>query len=150
MWGWITTAWEGVKGLFGGKGTIQIGQGNQAMTVGDIHFHPAAPQPAKDEDAEMFADLEQTMPDFLKSLRQELAEGTLIRDIIVLDWKSIDYNWPSRHLMYSEDENPDIRMHMAILEGHGLVTDLKGNGFAYRMPDAYRMSERLVRYLKRK
>jgi hypothetical protein len=43
--------------------------------------------------------------------------------------------------MYSEDEAPDIRIQMAVLQGHDLVSDRKGDGFAYRI------SEKLVRYL---
>jgi hypothetical protein len=142
------------KGLFsGGKGPIQMGKGNQSVATGDnspvvqagrdVHFNVPIQQPAKDEEAEVFAELEQTMPELLNSLRQELAEHPLIRDIIVLDRKSIEYNWPGPHLMYSEDEAPDIRMQMAVLEGHDLVSDRKGDGFAYRI------SEKLVRYLKR-
>jgi hypothetical protein len=37
MWGWVTTAWEGIKSLFGGKGGLQIGSGNRSsnVTIGD-------------------------------------------------------------------------------------------------------------------
>jgi hypothetical protein len=154
MWGWIKTAWEGVKGLIGGgKGTTQIGKGNQSAATGDnspvyqagrdVHFNVPIQQPVKDEEAEMFAELERLMPDLLNALRQELAEHPLVRDMIVLDRKSIGYNWPGPHLMYSEDETPNIRMQMGILEGHGMVRDNKSDGFAYRI------SERLVRYLKK-
>jgi hypothetical protein len=148
MWGWL----EKLMGLFG-MGTAQIGKGNQSVATGDnspvvqagrdVHFNVPVQPPVKDEDAETFAELERTMPDLLNSLRQELAEHPLIRDIIVLDRKSIEYNWPGPHLMYSEDENPNIRMQIAILEGYSLVSDGKGHGFAYRI------SEKLVLYLKK-
>ena len=58
MWQWLTTAWEGVKSLLGGKGTIQIGSGNKSVsgvTIGDnaggvvigdvIHYGPQIPPP---------------------------------------------------------------------------------------------------------
>src|SRR5439155_1724971 len=38
MWQWVTAAWAGVKSLFGGKGTLQIGSGNKSncgVTIGD-------------------------------------------------------------------------------------------------------------------
>jgi hypothetical protein len=150
MWGWFTsrasTAWKWLKGKLGGKGnqSATTGDDSPVLQVGrDVHFNVPVQPPVKDEDAETFAELEQTMPDLLNSLRQELAEHPLIRDIIVLDRRSLVYNWPGPHLMYSEDEAPNIRMRMAILEGHGLVRDLKGDGFAYRI------SEELVRYLEK-
>jgi hypothetical protein len=83
------------------------------------------------------------MPELLNDLRKVLAERPLLRDVIVLNTKGIPYGWPVPHLLITKDENPNIRMHIAILEGHGLVRDLKGDGFAYRM------SERLVHYLKK-
>ena len=89
----------------------------------------------------MFTYLEETMPELLNSLRQELAEHPIVRDLIVLDRTSLRYNWPGPHLMYSEDEAPDIRIQMAVLEGHDLVSERKGDEFAYRI------SEELVRYL---
>jgi len=148
MWGWIVDL---VKGLVGGKGTTQIGKGNQSATVGDggtvnqiaddVHHDQAAPEPVKDEDAELFTYLEETMPELLNSLRQELAEHPIVRDMIVLDRTSLRYNWPGPHLMYSEDEAPDIRLQMAVLECHDLVSERKGDEFVYRI------SEELVRYL---
>ena len=150
MWGWfrsrVSTAWKWLKGKLAGKGnqSATTGDNSPVLQAGrDVHLNVPVQQPVKDEDAQTFAELEQTMPDLLNSLRQELAEHPIVRDIIVLNTKSMAYNWPVPHLMYTKDEDPTIRMHMAILEGHGLVRDLKGDGFAYRM------SERLVHYLKK-
>jgi hypothetical protein len=72
-----------------------------------------------------------------------LAEHPLVRDLIVLDKKTIAYNWPNQHLMFSKDEYPAIRETVSILEGHGLVRAEKA-GFAYRM------SERFVGELRKK
>lgn len=146
-----------VKGLFGSKGTTQIGRGNQAVTGGsaaganspvmtagrDIHFN-APTGPTTDPDAEMFADLEQTMPDVLKNLRENLAEHPLIRVIIVMDKKSLLYNWPDDHLRFTAEEDPDIRSKVQILENHGLLRHERGRDFAYRM------TERFVKYLRKK
>lgn len=150
--------WEAIvglmKGLFGGKGAMQIGKDNQAVTGSttgqnspvvtagrDVHLN-MPPVKVADGEAEVFAELEEMMPDFLGDLRKELAEHPLIRDIIVLDKKSIAYNWPDDHLMFSEDENPGARSKMRVFENYGLVKELK-DGFAYRV------SERLAKYLRK-
>lgn len=71
-----------VKGLFGGKGALQVGKGNQSVTGAtsghnspimaaqrDIHVNmPFAPPIGGDE--EVFGDLERDMPDLLKELRE--------------------------------------------------------------------------------
>jgi hypothetical protein len=153
MWGAIV-GW--LKSLFGGRGGTQIGQGNQTFTAStagdnspavmagrDVHFNmPSAPA-SVDEDAETFAELEETLGDLLSDLRKQLAENPLLRDLIVLDRKSISYFWTGPHIMCSEDESPGVRSKVEVLVNHGLATETK--------PDfAYRMSERLVRYLRKK
>jgi hypothetical protein len=114
------------------------------VTAGrDVHFNmPLVPASGSgDEETEPFADLEGTIPDFLTDLQNELSEHPLIRVVIVLDTKTIGYNWPDDHLKFSADVNPNIRAQMEILENHALVAQLRDRF-------AYRVSERLVKYLK--
>jgi len=151
--------WETIvgwfKALFGGKGTTQIGKGNQALsgsstgdnspvvTAGrDAHFNMPTPLVSR-EPSGSFAELEETIPDLLSELRKDLAEHPLIRDIIVLDKKSFAYNWPDEHLLFSADEHPRIWNKIRVLENHGLLSELKDRF-------AYRISEELVRCLRKK
>ncbi len=149
-----------VKGLFGAKGATQIGKGNQSvsggsstganspvlMANGDVHYY-SPPAPATeleaDPDAEMFAELEGVMPDMLADLRTALAEHPLVRDVIVLDTKTISYNWPDPHLSFSADETPDLWQKVGVLEDHGLLRETRDRF-------SYRMSGRLVKYLTKK
>jgi hypothetical protein len=160
--GLLAMVWEGVKGLFGGKGTTQIGKGNQSVATGDnspvfqagrdVHVVPAPP-PIKDEDAEMFADLEQTMPDLLNTLRQKLAENPLLRNIVIVHPK-IDVNhYSTNWIRFTARDSPNIQLQLNVLENNGLVSrDLEETrvvifGDMYR--NAFVMSERLARYLKK-
>jgi hypothetical protein len=83
------------------------------------------------------------MPDLMIDLRRHSTGNHLIRDIIVLDKKTIAYNWPDEHLLFSADETPGIWTKIRILENHGLVREVK-NRFAYRM------SEELASYMNQK
>jgi hypothetical protein len=151
MWTWIT---EIFTRLFGGGGGAQIGSRNQSQAISevttgdhspvvaagrDVHFN--VPLSRNDETSGKFADLERQMPDWLDALRQHLANNAFLRDVIVLHTPTIVYNWPDNHLMFSEQEDPKIYNRMKILENYGLVRDLKGNRFAYRL------SEDFVKYL---
>jgi hypothetical protein len=152
-----------VRGLFGGKGAIQIGAGkevqNQSVTgstAGDnspvisaggnvlhnVQFHVNAPQPRPAEE-EPFADLDPPVRKFLCDLAEALVESPLLRIMIVLDRKTIEYTWPGPHLKLSEDEMPDIRDIVGILVSHGLLIE-------EREDFAYRISERLAGMLKKK
>src|SRR5262249_45715242 len=153
-----TCMWETIvgwfKALFSGKGTTQIGKGNQAVsgsstgdnspvvTAGrDVHFNMSAPVAPQDPSSD-FAELEDTIPDLLSDLREGLADHPFIRDIIVLDKKSIAYNWPDEHLRFSADESPGIRSKIQVLENRGLISERKDRF-------AYRMSEKLAGYLRK-
>jgi hypothetical protein len=144
-----------VKGLFSGKGTTQIGPGNRAVSGGstsganspvvtagrDVHFNAPVPV-AGDEDAEVFTELEGLMPDLLGEMRKDLAAQPLSRIMMVLDKKTMAYNWPDPHFFYSADEIPDLWSKVKILQNHGLLREIKDE-VAYRMP------ERPVKYLRR-
>jgi hypothetical protein len=95
-----------------------------------------------DPEAEMFADLEQLIPEFFNALRKDMAEAPLVRDLIVTETKTISYNWPGPHLRFTEDEDPNIYMQADLLVDKGLLTETR-EGFAYRITD------RLVRYLRK-
>jgi hypothetical protein len=151
MWGGII-GW--FKNLFGAKGSSQIGSGNKAVSGGtsagqnspvvtaggNVVFNTALPPPV-DDGAEVFAELEDVIPDFLADLRKNLAEKPLLRVLIVLDKKSIAYNWPDDHLMYSADEEPNIWAEVQLLQNHGLLREEKPRF-------AYRIRERLAKYLR--
>jgi hypothetical protein len=143
-----------VKGLFGGKGTLQIGKGNQAVTgttsghnspimaaQRDIHVNMPFTPPAGG-DYELFSDLEKDMPDLLREMREDLAEHPLIRDVIVLDKSTFAYNFPDAHLKFAEDTHPGIRQKVNILHDLGLLRQEK-EGFYYRI------TEKFAKYLKK-
>jgi hypothetical protein len=143
-----------VKGLFGGKGTLQAGSGNQAVTgttsghnspimaaQRDIHVNmPFAPTGGGDD--EVFRDLENDMPDLLKEMREDLAAHPLIRDVIVLGKSTFAYNFPDAHMMFAEDTHPGIRQKVNILHDLGLLREEK-EGFYYRIAD------KLAKYLRK-
>jgi hypothetical protein len=151
MWaeiiGWI-------KGLFGGKGTIQapIGRGNQAvsgsttgpnspvLTAGSSITYNAVPA-SHDPDAEVFAELEDTIPELLSEMQSDLATSPLIRDIIIMQNSDYVYNWPTEHFGFFEDKSPGVLSKLRLFIDHGLLDEVK--------PDfAYRITPRLVKYLK--
>jgi hypothetical protein len=92
--------------------------------------------------ASAYSEIEQTIPDLLSVLRQRFTENPLIRDIIVLNKKTIAYTWPDDHLFFSADDYPGIWSKIRILENQGLVFEVKDRF-------AYRMTEELATYLSR-
>ena len=112
----------------------------QVAAARDIHI-TVSPSSGNSQESEVFAQLEATVPDVLQELRQELKEDPLIRDIICLERKSIVYGWPDTHLMFSEEDYKDIKRKLQILVNAGMLQETK-EGFAFRI------SERLVRYLR--
>ena len=149
--------WQQVAGwfrsLFGGGGPVQIGKGNQALTgttsgpnspvitAGrDVHLH-GQPSRANDRPRDEFGELETLMPDLLGELQEDLASHPLVRDMIVLDTKSIVYNWPDPHFKFSADMHPQIWQQVAVLQGHGLLRETKQRF-------AHRITEQLAQYLR--
>jgi hypothetical protein len=125
MWDWFLGL---LKGLFGGVG-------------GDVHSTHRA-RSGQAPEGEQFTHLEETMPDLFDDLARLLVETPLTRDLIVLPRHSIASNWPHPHIRLVEDEDPGVTAKVQILEREGLVRDITGERFGYRM------TERLVRYLK--
>jgi hypothetical protein len=103
--------------------------GQVAHSIINVH----APIPQEEEDP--FTDCEPIQP-FLTELGETLTGHPLVRIIIVLDTKTIAYNWPNQHLMFSSDEYPSIRETVSILEGHGFVR-VEKRDFAYRMTERF-------------
>lgn len=140
---------ERKKELGAGDSMVQTTSGanspivsGQVAAARDIHI-TVPPSSANPEEGEVFAHLEATVPDVLQELRKELQEDPLIRDIICLERKSISYGWLDTHLMFSEEEYKDIRRKLQVLVNAGMIRETK-EGFAFRI------SERLVRYLREK
>ena len=91
---------------------------------------------------EVFRDLEQTIPDLLAELRRVITATPSMREIVVLPTATTRDTWPGQHVTYSIEVAPDLPNQLLILENHGLSRQLRP-GFAYRL------SEALVKYLKR-
>jgi hypothetical protein len=91
---------------------------------------------------EVFRDLEQTIPDLLAELRRVITATPSMREIVVLPTATTRDTWPGQHVTYSIEVAPDLPNQLLILENHGLCRLLRP-GFAYRL------SEPLVKYLKR-
>ena len=140
-----------VKSLFSGAGgAAQIGRANQSATVTtagqnspavfagrDVVYHVPPTRPRLDS----LVELERLMPSLLSDLHGKLASYPLMRELIVVDRAGILYHWPNPHLKFSADEEPEIWQQIAILQGHGLVHEL-------RERFAYRLSEEFVQRLK--
>lgn len=112
----------------------------QVAAARDIHI-AVSPSSGNSQESEVFAQLEATVPDVLQELRQKLKEDPLIRDIICLERKSMVYGWAVTHLMFSEEDYKDIRRKLQVLVNADMLQETK-EGFAFRI------SERLVRYLR--
>jgi hypothetical protein len=91
---------------------------------------------------EVFRDLEKTIPELLAELRRVITATQSMREIVVLPTASTRDTWPGQHVTYSLDVAPNLPNQLLILEAHGLSRQLRP-GFAYRL------SEPLVKYLKR-
>lgn len=143
-----------VKGFFGGgKGVTQVGNDQQAVsgsTTGynspviaagrDVHFGPT---PSADPYLEVFADLEELMPDLLDLMRSDLAEHPLLRDIVYLEKSTYAYNFNSEHMLFADDKQPGAGARLRILLGHRLLTEEKEDFW-------YRITERFAKYLRKK
>ena len=91
---------------------------------------------------DVFRDLEKTVPELLAELRRVITAIPSMREMVVLPTATTPDTWPGQHVTYSVDEAPDLPNQLLILENHGLCRLLRP-GFAYRL------SEPLVKYLKR-
>src|SRR5262249_53904897 len=118
----------------------------------DVHFNVPIQPPVKDEDAEAFAELEQTMPDLLNDLRRQLSENPLIRNIVISHpsrWDNYSTNW----IRFLARDNPKIQLKLNIWKRKGWVRRItKENEWAKNSllsHNAFGMSEKLVRSLKR-
>jgi hypothetical protein len=141
-----------VKSLFGGKGAIQVGEGQQSASTtgtnspilnatGNITYTAGSNSPsAAERDAELLAEVQVLMPEIIEAINDLLNEDPLLREIVVQPKSSYAYNWPRPHGMFSDDTHPDATRKFQILESYGLVRKIK--------PIAYELSPRFVRMLK--
>lgn len=155
MWETIILIVSWFKSLFSGpKGVTQIGKGNKATSQSstgdnspvvaagrDVHVN-MMPVDISKETIDIYVELEEIMGELIGELREEIKDDPFIRDIIVLNKKSIPYGWQSKHLLFSEDEQPGIRDKIKVLVNQGLLKEIKDDF-------AYRISENFVRYLKK-
>src|SRR5262249_41975745 len=72
--------------------------------------------------------------------RIELYQNPLLRDITIAK-PVVEYSSDTACVTISERVDPQSYNRMTILENHGLIRDIKGDGVAYRL------SERFVKYL---
>lgn len=151
MWATIVAFFNSI---FGGKGVVQIGKGQQSASTtgtgspvlnagGNINYSALPPVPtAAERDSELLSEVESLMPELIKDIRDLLEQDSLLRDMIVMECSTFVYNWPTPHGMFANDKHPDAVRKFQILESHGLVRKIK--------PIAYQLSPRFVRMLKEK
>jgi hypothetical protein len=96
-----------------------------------------------DEKSDVFAELEQMMPELLHEMRDDVGRSPLIREIIVLDTKGNIYNGDGVFLYYRE-AHADLDSKLQILENHSLIQEI-----TYNSVDRFRLSEEFVKYLRR-
>jgi hypothetical protein len=169
MW---KSIWDFVKGLFGSKGTMQIGSGNQAMTASTSGVRAPVIQAGRDAHVHMpinspsitvqdpFADLEEPVKDLLAELAKCLVEHPLLRVIVVTHTKTNEPSYTEDFLQLSEDNDPKLRSKIGILVGHGLIVPQDADDYAYRLseplvkqlrkpPNKYKVHDMLLKWLRK-
>lgn len=95
---------------------------------------------------QQLAELEKAAPDLLDAMRTDAKdpENRALRSVLILPSGSIHLNLPEeRVLVYMEDEIPDLREKVRLLEAEGFLSD-RTTGSLPR----YRMTEELFRLLR--
>lgn len=98
--------------------------------------------PRQEPDAEIFASLEELMPDLLNDLRTNLTEHPLLRNMVVLKYSTYAYDFDEPHLKFGNDTLPGVTEKVRILLDHGLLTEQKKDFW-------YRITERFAKYLRK-
>jgi hypothetical protein len=91
-----------------------------------------------------YGNLERSMPNLLREMRQDLSKHPVIREIILLDSEGNCYNG-SGVFIYYRSVHPDLDGMFQVLENNGLVQNM-----TYNNTDRYRVSEQFARYLQGK
>jgi hypothetical protein len=157
MWDKIAAFPKWLGSLLGGGGTIKVGKGNQSSTSAasgagatsisagrDILYNQPSPA-TRDPDAEIFAELEEVIPDLMEDLRAHLQAEHNHRTFAATTGSGNVLAWvPGEEPMwrYDEDEMPGILNAMEILTDHGLIKSQKAQF-------VYRITPKLANYLRK-
>jgi hypothetical protein len=85
--------------------------------------------------------MERLMPALLAEMRQDLADNTLRRELVVLK-RNWSYWAKGNELFYFYDDHPELDNMLLILQNEGLIQDI-----TYNNTKRYLMSEQLAEYL---
>lgn len=91
-----------------------------------------------------FVILENTIPDLLNEMRNDLSSFPLSREFVILK-RSWSYWAKGNELVYYFEDHPDLENKLLILQNHGLI-----RGITYNDVARYVISEELANYLTRR
>jgi hypothetical protein len=91
-----------------------------------------------------YANIEQTMPELLREMREDFSNHPIVREIILLDSNGNCYNGGGV-FMYYRSVHPNLDSMFQVLENNKLVQNI-----TYNNTDRYRVSEAFARYLQGK
>jgi len=89
----------------------------------------------------VFSKIERMMPDLLEAIRQDLADESLRREVVIYK-KGLNYNAGGNELFYHHDDHKSLEDKMTILCSHHLIVDITWNN-----TKRYRLTEEFVDYL---
>jgi hypothetical protein len=90
-----------------------------------------------------YGDIERTMPELLREMREDFASQPVIREMILLDTEGNRYHGGGV-FVYHRSVHPDLDSMFQVLENNRLVENI-----TYNNTDRYRVSEAFARYLQR-
>jgi hypothetical protein len=156
MWaGWAAIGCFLKKLLGGGGGTSQYGNRNQVttgttsgagshvVTAGGNVTIGAPPPPEIVRDAEVMSELEESMPDLVRDLREALEESPLVRYILVTPTEAFQSVFGKDWFKFSKERYPNIYFYMDILKDYDLVVEEDRNF-------VYLLTGKLVKLVRRR
>ncbi len=92
---------------------------------------------------DIFARLEEMIPELLAEMKQDLSEHPYAREFVILS-RNWSYNADPNKitLVYYFEDHPDLRNKLRILENYGLITEI-----TYNNTERFVISEALAKYL---
>jgi hypothetical protein len=91
-----------------------------------------------------FGEIERTMPELLREMREDFSKHPVVREMILLDSEGNSYNGGGVFTYY-RSTHPNLDSLFQVLENNGLVENITHNN-----TDRYRVSEAFARYLQGK
>jgi hypothetical protein len=88
-----------------------------------------------------YAKIEQMMPELLAEMKNDIRENPLYRELITLEKHGYRYNGDVV-LVYYDEDHPDLRAKLRILQNYGLIHEI-----TYNSVDRFIMSEEFASYL---